>query len=95
MHLLGFGNRRRCDAGRGVAEHQLTLDQTESKDAEFMAGMGCSFQVSACLFSERQVLYTVRSSPKEIADGCNPAKQEGVGPERDTRLLCPVSPQTD
>lgn len=50
-------------------EHQITLDQIEVKDAQFLAGMGCSFLVSACLFSEMPALYRVRASPEEGDDG--------------------------
>lgn len=65
------------------------LDQIKVEDAQFLAGMGCSFLVSAHLLSEMPTPYRGRSSPKEGANGWNPAEWEGVGPRGDTSPLCP------
>lgn len=92
-HLFRFCKRKRCDADRWITEDQFTLNQIEVEDAQFLAGMGCSFLVSALLFSEMPAPYRGRSSSKEGADGWNPAKREGAGPRGDTSPLCPRSLQ--
>lgn len=36
----------------GESKHQFTLDQTDVKDAQFLAGVRCEFLLIACLFGE-------------------------------------------